>query len=334
MSFVAVAVVGGALISGTLQSNASENAASQAAGSANNATNAQLSMFNTTNAQGAPWRQAGQNALNQIEYGFGTGGSPSGTDTSSGTLDQNAYQSALGNYNQALAQYNNSGQIFDPGAGAEGSGAWVQGPPSSGQAPVMPTPAQFTTQNGVQSSLPQSGSNTMGGIGQGQFNQQFNNSDLNSQLAPNYAWQLSQGLGAQQNSAAGTSGLLSGNEGQAFQAYAQNFAGNAYQNAFNNYNTQQSNIFNRLSTIAGMGSASQQNSANVGATTGQGIANSTIAGGNAQAAGTIGSANAISGAINNATGSYYGLNYLNGGSSGYQAPASIPASNIGGDYGY
>ena len=84
-----------------------------------------------------------------------------------------------------------------------------------------------------------------------QLSQTFNNADLNSQLAPNYQWQLQQGLGATNqamNIAGGGSNMVN-----AADIFAQNYAGNAYQNAFNNYQTQQNNIYNRLSGIANIG---------------------------------------------------------------------------------
>ena len=84
-----------------------------------------------------------------------------------------------------------------------------------------------------------------------QLSHTFNNADLNSQLAPNYQWQLQQGLGASNqamNVAGGGSNMVN-----AADIFAQNYAGNAYQNAFNNYQTQQNNIYNRLSGIANIG---------------------------------------------------------------------------------
>jgi GNAT superfamily N-acetyltransferase len=62
------AIVGGgaAILGSVISSNAAEDAASQQANAANNATQTQLGMFNTINAQQAPWRQAGAHALDQI----------------------------------------------------------------------------------------------------------------------------------------------------------------------------------------------------------------------------------------------------------------------------
>ncbi|MDE3023492.1 MAG: hypothetical protein KGI54_16885, partial [Pseudomonadota bacterium] len=128
--------------------------------------------------------------------------------------------------------------------------------------------------------------------------------DLYSNLAPNYSFMLGQGLGAVQNLDNSTGSLVSGNTLRDINNYAQDYAGNAYQNAFNNYTTNQSNIFNRLATIAGLGQGANQITANSGTTLGTGIAGTQQAAGAAQAAGTVGSMNALTGGLNNAMGWY------------------------------
>ena len=67
---------------------------------------------------------------------------------------------------------------------------------------------------------------------------QFNTSDLNSQLATNYQFSLQQGQMANQRAANALGGGFGGNALQGLNTYTQNYAQNAYQNAFNNYQTQ------------------------------------------------------------------------------------------------
>jgi len=124
---------------------------------------------------------------------------------------------------------------------------------------------------------------------------QFGPSDLQSGLAPNYQFMLNQGLGAQrqaQNVGGGGSNVT-----RAADIFAQNYAGNAYQQAFNNYQAQRTNIYNTLQSIAGIGQQGAAGLSNLGSGTATNIANLGIQGANAQAAGTIGQANAISGGI-------------------------------------
>ena len=143
----------------------------------------------------------------------------------------------------------------------------------------------------------------------GYLSNQFNNQDLNAQMAPNYAFQLGQGQQANLSQANATGGLVGGNAMKGLQDYTQNYAGNAYQNAFNNYNTQRTNLYNQNAGLAGIGQNAVTGSANSQLGFGTQISNITQGIGNAQAAGQIGQANAYSGAIGNAgnTAALYGL---------------------------
>jgi hypothetical protein len=90
-------------------------------------------------------------------------------------------------------------------------------------------------------------------INSGYSTNQFNNTDLNANLAPNYAFQLGQGQQANLMANNATGGAVSGNTLKSLQDYTQNYASNAYQNAFTNYQNQRSNIFGNLQPIAAMG---------------------------------------------------------------------------------
>ncbi len=198
----------GSAIQGGVGALASKSAADTAAGAANNATQAQVGMFNTINGQQAPYREAGYTALNDI----------------------------------------------------------------AGMKPY--------------------------------FTHQFDANDLKTNLAPNYNFMLEQGLRATTNQLNKGGGLYGGNTLKGIADYAENYAGNAYQQAFSNYTANQTNIFNRLSNIAGLGQTANANTGAAGASISPDIASSTIAGGQAQAAGTIGMANSVSNAGNNAMGWY------------------------------
>ena len=138
---------------------------------------------------------------------------------------------------------------------------------------------------------------------------QFNAQDLQSNLAPNYQFMLNQGLGATQM-AANVGGGGSTPTTAATQ-FAENYAGNAYQNAFNNYQTQNTNIYNRLAGIAGIGQTAVTGLSNLATGTATQQANLGVGGAQAQAAGQVGTANALSSGINNATQMYSLSNLLN-----------------------
>jgi hypothetical protein len=143
------------------------------------------------------------------------------------------------------------------------------------------------------------GNPTTMGTGTGYLTKQFGPADLAAGLAPNYDFMLQQGQMANQRAANVGGGGLGGNALQGLQNYTQNYAGNAYQNAFNNYQSQRTGIYNTLAGIAGIGQ-SGQNQTNQAATN-MANANTSLGVGSAaaQAAGGIGSATAYGNALGN-----------------------------------
>lgn len=216
--WVAGAVVGSSVIGGI----AANSAADTQAEAAQRAQDQQQAMFNKQNAQLAPQRASGYNALNQIG-----------------------------------AMLPGESQKYD----AEGNPIGTQ-------------------------------------TGTGYLTHQFNNQDLNAQLAPNYDFQLKQGQQANQYANNATGGLVGGNALKSMQDYTQNFAGNAYQNAFTNYQGQRSNIYNTLASIAGFGQTANSTSAQLSANTANAMSSLGTGAAAANAAGQIGVANAVTGGIN------------------------------------
>ena len=169
----------------------------------------------------------------------------------------------------------------------------------------------------------------------GYFSKQFGPADLYSNLSPNYEFMKGQGLGAVTqtlNVGGGGSNIVRGAT-----KFAEDYASNAYQQAFNNFQTQRTGIYNTLSGLAGIGLTSNAQNIAAGGTysgalsslysplvnaqtqtsqnLGSGITGLAVGGANAGAAGitgaaqanasgTVGSANAISGGISNATNTY------------------------------
>lgn len=138
------------------------------------------------------------------------------------------------------------------------------------------------------------------GTGTGYLTKEFTNLDLNQYLAPNYAFQLGQGQNALRNQLNATGGLVGGNALQGLQDYTQNFAQNAYGNAFNQFQTQRGNIYNTLAGIAGIGQTAVGQTGNALQNYGTNVANLATGGAAAEAAGRVGAANAYSGALQNA----------------------------------
>lgn len=133
----------------------------------------------------------------------------------------------------------------------------------------------------------------------GSFTQPFDVEQFYNYADPGYAFQLQQGNQALQNSAAAGSGALSGAALKDLMKYNQDYAGTAYNDSFNRYQTQQGNIFNRLSSLAQLG---QNAAAGVGAQgtalagqAGQAISNA----GTASGAGLVGAGNAVNSGLSN-----------------------------------
>ena len=166
----------------------------------------------------------------------------------------------------------------------------------------------------------------------GYFNNQFSNQDLNANLAPNYSFILGQGQQATNQMSNATGGYNSGNAAKALEDYTQNYASNAYQNAFNNYQTQRGNILAANLSGANIGLAGATGSANATLGTSTNIANLGIGAANAQAAGITGSAASQASGIIGASNAYGGaINNLGG--IGYSALQSMNTPTpIGGSY--
>lgn len=123
----------------------------------------------------------------------------------------------------------------------------------------------------------------------------FTNADLNANLAPNYQFMLNQGQGAtQQNVNVGGGGS---NVNRANQVFTQNYAQNAYQQAFDNWLTNRQNNISNLLIPANIGLGAASSLAGTSTQAGANIGSSTIGQGTALASGQVGSANALSGGL-------------------------------------
>ena len=134
----------------------------------------------------------------------------------------------------------------------------------------------------------------------------FTAEDLKSNLAPNYEFIKQQGLGA--TAQAMNPGGGGSNIDLARIKFAEDYAGNAYQNALANYMSQQQNIFNqgqsektniynKLSNLAGIGQTATTNIGNVGVGTAGNLGQLAIGGATALGAGNIGAANVMAGGL-------------------------------------
>ncbi len=148
--------------------------------------------------------------------------------------------------------------------------------------------------------------------GYGSLNTPFT-ADSMKQYSPAYQFQLQQGQQGVLNQDASSQGALSGAALKDLIGYNQQSANTAYNNAFNQYQTQQTNTYNRLSGVAQLGQNAAANTGQQGTSLANSAAQSATNIGTANAAGSVGIANSISGSANS-LGSLYAL-YGGGGQS-------------------
>lgn len=290
MSWVAVAVgVGGALLSASQQSDAASSAASSQMAGGQASLALQKQMYDTSQVNLAPYLGSGQAAQSKLNDYLGL--APEGGVTQAGAqtaLDAQSRQDFIKNYG------------YDPGD------TWT--------ARTTPDMVQ-TEMDSINNAIPKDST-------YGSLLTPFSASDLTANLAPNYAFMLDQGQSANKNAANLGGGLLGGNALQGLDTFTQNYAQNAYQQAYNNYNTNQSNIYSRLSGVAQQGQNSAVNAASNAINAGQSMGATAQGIGTAQAGGIIGSANALAGGINNAS-SYYQLGQIMNGGGGSTGGYSV-----------
>lgn len=137
------------------------------------------------------------------------------------------------------------------------------------------------------------------GLGYGSLTAPFTAANF-QQLSPAYNFQLQQGQQGTLNAEAAGAGSLSGSALKDLTAYNQQMANTSFNNAFNQYQTQQGNIFSRLSGIANLGQNAASNTGQQGTALAGQAAQSATNVGTAEAAGTVGAANAISGSLSSA----------------------------------
>jgi hypothetical protein len=134
------------------------------------------------------------------------------------------------------------------------------------------------------------GNPTGTGTGSGYLQHQFDASDLAKGLAPNYDFMLQQGQMANQRAANMAGGGFGGNALTGLNRYTQDYAGNAYQNAFTNYQTQRQNIFGDLTKLADIGQGATNQLAKTSDVYGTNLTNLNVGNAAAQAAAQVAAA--------------------------------------------
>ena len=232
---VPLAIVGGSIIGGAMNKSAASSAANAQTHAADTASQTQLSMYNQTRADQAPWRQAGGQAVGALSQFYGMGGGSGGVDaqgnpTQGGSPDYSQILSGLPGYQFQQQQGEKAVQQNLAARGLLQSGAAGKALTQYGQGLGDQYAGQYTS--GLQSlaGLGQSSAQATGQAGANAANQVGSNQIYagNAQ-ASGYANQANavnaglsgivQGLGYGQSTGWGASGYGGGNASQ-----SQNFS--------------------------------------------------------------------------------------------------------------
>ena len=299
-------------------------------------------MYDQTEQNLAPYNTAGQAAENQLLYGLGlSSGAPSAGG--SGSAAASALASAPTSQSAKSFAGVSEGGISAQQAQAILSGqnrvqaAWSALPSTTqsyfGNDPNnyaaywynkygQPSGYQIPTSSGGAATASQASTPaTTGGIGQNSLIANFNPTEAQLQQTPGYQFTLDQGLKSTQAGAAARGLGQSGAAVKGAATYATGLADSTYQNQFNNYQTQQTNNFNRLLGLSGLGESAASQTGNFATATGANIGNNITGAGTATAAADTAAGSQISGLASNVGSAYLTNSLLQGsGGAGLYAP--------------
>ena len=268
----------GALASGILGAFSSNKAAKAQQAAAAGQTALEGRIYDDTTARFNPYVQAGNNALAAYNFENGLGPRPTfGGDP----LQVSQFSETIPGTGQGGTYYGNQGgMIRDP----SNPDRWIMPGSQDTQRTGYRVGDQVFYDRAAADEY--AAANATGG-------QEYQG----YQATPGYNFQLQQGIGAIDSSAASRGNLFSGSTMKAAQTYGQGLAQQDY-----------GNYLNRLQGMAQSGQNAAGNMATAGANYATGAGNALAASGNAQSAGYIGMGNALNTGIGNAIGV---MNYQN-----------------------
>ena len=150
----------------------------------------------------------------------------------------------------------------------------------------------------------------------GSLAEKFNPTQEQLDNYPGYQYALKQGSAAVRNADTPGQGALGSSTVKDLMNFNQGMASQNDGTNFNQVQTQQNNIFNRLNSIVGIGQSAASRTANSGTQLGTGIAQAQAGAAASQAGGIVGATNAISGGAS----SLAGLMYANAGGGNQVSP--------------
>lgn len=251
----AIAAAGG-IYAANQSAGAAANAAKGQQQAANLSYQDQLALMRQQRRDAAPYRDAGYNALNQLNYLMGLG-DPTAMAQTQNNFDPAAYkqwriQQMTDTVNSQFKNPQKAAQVIArrteliSKAMDNPANAWADYVTRSKTAPNKTQGDFWAKRDPSQGAQPgQSGSEY------GFLQKRFNNQEFEKD--PGYQFRMDEGARAVDSGAAARNGLLSGAAMKAMQKYGQGFASNEYGNAYNRFTGDQQNMYNRLAGISGTG---------------------------------------------------------------------------------
>lgn len=147
--------------------------------------------------------------------------------------------------------------------------------------------------------------------GYGSMTNQFSMADYLNNQDPGYQFGMTQGQNALNAQNASTGGAQSGAAMKAAARYGQDYAGTKFNDAYNRWSNNRSNVYNMLSGQSAVGQNSANNTASAGNAYATGGGAAIGAGGAAAASGYMGAANSYNNAIGSAGNAMMNYNMMN-----------------------
>lgn len=266
---------GSAVLGGVLGGFGSSSAAKKQQRAAENATALQRKQTDRAIDMQMPFYQGGTAAQNKLMelMGLDMG------------YDQNTYDQIY----RDLRNKESQAHMNDYGFGFDNAPGWADVEVQAAEKRIKDQAMQMARQQ--YQANPQARSGDFGSL-----MRDFSMADFEAD--PGYQFRMDEGMRGVEGGAAARGGLLSGAALKAIQKYGQGLASQEYGNAFNRFEANKTNNFNRLTGLVQSGQGSAQQVGNAAMNFGQQAGNNMIGAGNAAASGIMGTTNALVGGIN------------------------------------
>lgn len=304
-------VAGAALVGGAIQADAAKDAARTQGRSADRASEVQREMFDISNTQQQPFMQSGYAANDALSRLMGlaptagrtqsiapgaSGGTGGGWNNTNGQLVGDTYLppgTTTVDVGKGWYEVHNGGQRIGTLRPGGKNGEFIND--TGWQMPQPEASGTSATGASIDAETGYAADNT--GLPTGYLTQTFGPQQFLAGMDPGYQWRMQQGAQGVMNTAAAGSGSLSGPALKALMEYNQGAASQEFGASFDRFQTQQGNIFQRLSSLAQTGQNSAAGVGSQAVATGGNIGSNIVGAGNAAAAGQVGAANAWGGAL-------------------------------------